>query len=68
MYVILPLSLVKVEREKKYEVGEVLNSRIHHRHMENLILWIRYELPNWMNVREEKYLKEVDTLHELYLE
>ena len=55
-----------VDDVEEWHVEEILDSRIHHRHLQYLVKWVGYDRPNWELAEGMNKLEAVDRFHERY--
>jgi hypothetical protein len=57
---------VEIDREDKYFIEAVLDSRIHRRKLQYLIKCVGYDFPDWEPAELHSESEAVDTFHEKY--
>ena len=61
-----PLPPVIVDDVEEWHVEEILDSRIHRRHLQYLVKWVVYDRPDWEPAEGMNKLEAVDRFHERY--
>ena len=55
-----------VDDVEEWHVEEILDSRIHCRHLQYLVTWVGYDWPDWEPAEGMNKLEVVDRFHERY--
>ena len=57
---------VIVNDVEEWHMEEILDSCIHHRHLQYLVKWVDYDQPDWEPAEGMNKLEAVDRFHERY--
>ena len=57
---------MEIDREKDWEVEEVLDAKIRYWKLQYLIKWTCYDIHDWQDAKDVNGLQDIDIFHQRY--